>query len=245
MRVSLVTIFPGLIREFFGHGLIKRAVDKGLLDINVVDLRDHTHDKYRAVDDAPFGGGGGMVLRPEPLFEAIDAHRREGDRVVLLSPQGQPLTHEKAKDLSGHAGLMLICGRYEGVDERVRQCLVDEEVSIGDYVLMGGELPALVLLETVARLLPGVLGNETSPRQESFAEGLLDFPQYTRPAEFKGVKVPGVLLSGDHAAIEQWRRRESLRRTLLKRPELIPLVRLTEEDRTMIEMLRREVAGKG
>ena len=244
MRVGVITIFPGLVKEFLGHGLIKRAVERGLVEVEVVDLRDHTHDNYRAVDDAPFGGGGGMVMRPEPLFEAVETHRRQDDHVVLLSPQGKPLTHERARELAGRPSLLLLCGRYEGVDDRVRQCLVDEEISIGDYVLMGGELPALVTLETVARLLPGVLGNEESSVNESFAEGLLDFPQYTRPAEFGGMEVPGVLLSGDHAAIVRWRRRESLRRTLLRRPDLLPLARLSEEDRAMIEGLRRENAGE-
>lgn len=243
MRVGVVTIFPGLVREFLGHGLIRRAVERGVVDVDVVDLREYTRDRYRAVDDTPFGGGGGMVMCPEPLFDAVEANRREGDRVVFLSPQGRPLTHERAKALAGWPGLLLLCGRYEGIDERVRQCLVDEEVSIGDYVLMGGELPALVLLEAVARLIPGVLGNETSSVNESFVDGLLDFPQYTRPAEFRGMEVPGVLLSGDHAAILKWRRRESLRRTLLKRPDLLGLARLSEEDRAMIEVLKREGGG--
>ena len=240
MRASLITIFPGLIREFLAYGLIKRAVDGGQMSVQVVDLREHTHDKHRVVDDAPFGGGGGMVLRPEPLFEAVEAHRREGDRVILLSPQGQVLSHAKAAELAACPGLLLLCGRYEGVDERVRQALVDEEISIGDYVLMGGELPALVLLETVARLIPGVLGNQASPQQDSFVRGLLDFPQYTRPAEYRGMKAPETLLSGDHEAIVQWRRREALRQTWLKRPELISRVSLSDEEKAMIETLKQD-----
>ncbi len=243
MRVCLITIFPGLIRAFLEYGLIKRAVENGQLAIHVVDLRDHAHDKHRQVDDTPFGGGGGMVLRPEPLFEAVEMHRQEGDRVILLSPQGRPLSHAKAAELASLPGLQLLCGRYEGVDERVRQSLVDEEISIGDYVLMGGELPALVLLETVARLMPGVLGNQASPEQDSFAQGLLDFPQYTRPAEFRGVRVPDVLLSGNHAAVVRWRKREALRQTLLKRPELILQTQLSEEDRALVETLKRELTS--
>jgi len=232
-----------LIRAFLEYGLIKRAVENGQLAIHVVDLRDHAHDKHRQVDDTPFGGGGGMVLRPEPLFEAVEMHRQEGDRVILLSPQGRPLSHAKAAELASLPGLQLLCGRYEGVDERVRQSLVDEEISIGDYVLMGGELPALVLLETVARLMPGVLGNQASPEQDSFAQGLLDFPQYTRPAEFRGVRVPDVLLSGNHAAVVRWRKREALRQTLLKRPELILQTQLSEEDRALVETLKRELTS--
>ena len=242
MRASLITIFPGLVREFLAYGLIKRAIDSGKLSVEVVDLRDHTHDKHRVVDDTPFGGGGGMVLRPDPLFEAVETHRREGDRVILLSPQGRVLSQEKAAELAACPGLCLLCGRYEGVDERVREALADEELSIGDYVLMGGELPALVLLETVARLVPGVLGNHASSEQESFTRGLLDFPQYTRPAEFRGMKVPATLVSGDHQAISQWRRREALRQTLLKRPELISQAALSDEEKALIETMKRDTS---
>ena len=240
MRAVVVTIFPDLVRGFLDYGLIKRARDNGKLEIDVVDLRDHAHDRHHCVDDAPFGGGGGMVMRPEPLFEAVSAHKREGDRVILLSPQGAPFCHETAKRLAAQPGLVMICGRYEGVDERVRMALVDEEVSIGDYVLMGGELPALVVLEAMARFVPGVLGNEESSGRDSFVRGLLDFPHFTRPQEFHGMRAPEVLVSGDHAAVEKWRRREALRQTLLKRPEILATAELDREDAGILDELRKE-----
>lgn len=243
MRVTFVTIFPDMIREFLKYGLIRHALDKGLLETAVVDLRDFSHDKHRSVDDTPFGGGAGMVIRPEPVFEAVGANRRPGEPVILLTPQGAPLTHSRAAELSRFPGLLLLCGRYEGIDERVRSALVDKEVSIGDYITMGGELPALVLLEAVARLLPGVVGNETSVKQESFFAGLLDFPQYTRPAEYRNMKVPEILLSGNHPEIERWRRREALRQTLLKRPDLLEHTPLSEEDRAMVDELKSEAAA--
>ncbi len=239
MRVTFVTIFPDLVRAVLGHGLLKRGIEAGTLAVEVADLRDYAHDRHRQVDDAPFGGGGGMVLKPEPLCEAIEAVRRPGERVVLLSPQGRRLDHAKAVELAGRPGLVLVCGRYEGVDERVREAVVDEEVSIGDYVLMGGELPALVLLEALARHVPGVLGNGESAAAESFAAGLLDFPHYTRPAEFRGRKVPDVLLSGDHDAVARWRRAEALRQTWRKRPELLAAASLNDEDNAIIDRLKR------
>jgi tRNA (guanine37-N1)-methyltransferase len=240
MRACVVTIFPDLIRGFLDHGLIKRARENGVLDVSVVDLRDHAHDRHSCVDDAPFGGGGGMVMRPEPLFEAVAAHRREGEKVLLMSPQGTPLNHALAARLAVLPGVLMICGRYEGVDERVREALVDEEISIGDYVLMGGEMPALVVLEAVARLVPGVLGNEESSGRDSFVRGLLDFPHYTRPQEFHGMRVPEVLVSGDHGAVERWRRRESLRQTLSKRPDLLASAPLDREDAAILDELRKE-----
>jgi tRNA (guanine37-N1)-methyltransferase len=240
MRATVVTIFPDLVRTFLGAGIVGRAVESGLLETKVVDLRDHAHDRHRTVDDVPFGGGGGMVLKPEPLFEAVETHRKPGDVVILLSPQGEPLNHGLAAGLAGKPGLLLLCGRYEGVDERVRLELVDREISIGDYVLMGGELPALVLLECVARHLPGVLGNETSAGQDSFAQGLLDYPHYTRPQEFRGRRVPDVLVSGDHGAVAAWRRREGLRATLKKRPDLLERAALDETDRGMLASLKRD-----
>jgi tRNA (guanine37-N1)-methyltransferase len=242
MRITIVSIFPDLVRAFLGAGLIGRAVEAKTLEAKVVDLRDHAHNRHRMVDDVPFGGGGGMVLKPEPLFEAVETHRQPGDVVILLSPQGEPLTHALATELAGSPGLLLLCGRYEGVDERVRFALVDREVSIGDYVLMGGELPALVLLEAVARHLPGVLGNETSAARDSFAQGLLDFPHYTRPQEFRGHRVPDVLVSGDHAAVAAWRRREALRATWAKRPDLLEGAVLDETDRAVLASLRRDSA---
>lgn len=239
MRAVFVTIFPELVRGALGHGLLRRAIESKALEVEVRDLRDFAHDRHRQVDDAPFGGGGGMVLKPEPLCEAVEAVKRPGERVVLLSPQGARLTHAKAKALADFPGLVLLCGRYEGVDERVRDLVVDEEVSIGDYVLMGGELPALVLLEVVARQVPGVLGNEDSAGADSFAAGVLDFPHFTRPAEFRGRSVPEVLLSGDHASVARWRRAEALRQTWLKRPDLLPSASLNDEDNAIIDRLKR------
>ncbi len=237
MRISVITIFPAMVREFSKYGLIARAIEDGMLELDAVDLRGHAHDRHRTVDDTPFGGGGGMVLRPEPLFEAVEAVRRPGDRVVLLSPQGTTLTHAKAVELACAPGLLLVCGRYEGVDERFRQKMVDEEVSIGDYVLMGGELPALVLIEALSRMVGGVVGNPDSVAQDSFADGLLDFPHYTRPAEFRGLKVPETLVSGNHAEIARWRRQEAIRRTRQRRPDLLTGARLTDEDRVFISRL--------
>lgn len=240
MRAAVVTLFPDLVRAFAGAGLIRRAVESGALALEAVNPRDFATDRHRTVDDAPFGGGAGMVMKPEPLVKAVRAARRKGDRVVLLSPQGTPLTDAKARALAKRPGLVLVCGRYEGVDERVREAVVDEELSIGDYVLMGGELPALVVLEAVARFLPGVLGNAASADADSFArDGLLDHPHYTRPADYLGRAVPAVLTSGDHAAIEKWRRRAALLATAAKRPDLLEGARLTAGDRAIIADARR------
>lgn len=249
MRFAVVTIFPEMVAEFVKYGLVKRAADSGKISVEPVDLRDFSHDRHRTVDDTPFGGGGGMVLRPDPLCEAVEKSKRAGERVVLLSPQGTPFADAKARELARLPGLVLVCGRYEGVDERFRRSLVDEEVSIGDYVLMGGELPALVVIEAVSRHVPGVLGNPDSAENESFADGLLDCPHYTRPSEFRGMKVPDALLSGNHGAIARWRRQEALRLTLERRPEMLDGARLTEEDRTYLESLRNKkglpTAGQG
>jgi len=249
MRFCVVTIFPEMVREFAKYGLVKRAVDDGRIAVEAVDLRDYTHDKHRSVDDTPFGGGGGMVLRPEPLFEAVEAVRRQGEKVVLLSPQGAPLTDAKARALAKAPGLVLVCGRYEGVDERFRQALAEEEISVGDYVLMGGELPALVVIEAVARHVEGVLGNPDSAEKDSFSDSLLDFPHYTRPAEFRGMKVPETLVSGDHEAITRWRREESLRRTMERRPDLLAGAKLGKEDRHYLDSLKNKTglpaAGQG
>lgn len=238
MRFCLVSIFPSLIQEFVKFGLIKRAIEDRLLEVEAVNLRDFTHDRHQVVDDAPFGGGGGMVLRPEPLFEAVEAKKRDGEKVVLMSPQGSLLSHAKAVELARLPGLVVICGRYEGVDERVRKVLVDEEISIGDYVLMGGELPALVMMETVVRHVPGVVGNQTSVEQDSFATGLLDFPHFTRPAEHRGLRVPDVLVSGNHEEVARWRRREAIRQTLAKRPDLLEKIDLSEEEKGFVEALK-------
>jgi tRNA (guanine37-N1)-methyltransferase len=226
MKFDIVTIFPEMVKGPLAEGIVGRAIGKGLLDVRVHDLRDFTTDRHRVVDDVPFGGGPGMVLKPEPLFaavEAICAQRGTPGTVILTSPDGGTLTHDVVKRLSGLDHVVILCGRYEGVDERVRQHLATEAISIGDYVLSGGELPALVIVDAVARLVPGVVGDEASVAGDTFArDGLLDFPQYTRPAEFRGIAVPPVLLSGHHAAIERWRREQARERTRELRPDLMP-----------------------
>ncbi|TMB50547.1 MAG: tRNA (guanosine(37)-N1)-methyltransferase TrmD [Chloroflexi bacterium] len=225
MRIDLVTLFG-------------RAVDNGLLSVAVHDLREHGLGRHRTVDDYPYGGGAGMVLRPEPLFAAIEPLRDDGAHVILLDPAGERLTDPLARELAGLPRLALVCGRYEGIDERARG-LADREVSIGDYVLTGGELPALVLLDVVARLVPGVI-EAASHEEDSFAAGLLEYPQYTRPEEFRGMGVPQVLLSGHHGEVARWRRREALRRTLERRPDLLRDAPLSEEDRGSLELLHAE-----
>ena len=223
-----MTIFPKMVEGPLAEGIVARAIAKGLLDVRVHDLRDFTTDRHRVVDDMPFGGGPGMVLKPEPLFGAVEAivAERGGDAarraIVLTSPDGAPLTHEAAKRLSALDHVVILCGRYEGVDERVRTHLATEAISIGDYVVSGGELPALVIVDAVARLVPGVVGDESSVAGDTFArDGLLDFPQYTRPADFRGLAVPPVLLSGHHAEIEKWRREQAVERTRRHRPDLL------------------------
>jgi tRNA (guanine37-N1)-methyltransferase len=243
IQFDIVTIFPGMVRAPLAEGIVGRAIERGLLDVRVHDLRSFTTDRHRVVDDMPFGGGPGMVLKPEPLFRAV-AHIRathgEPDAVVLTSPDGDRLTHRTAGRLRDLGHVVILCGRYEGVDERVRAHLATEEISIGDYVLSGGELPALVIVDAVARLVPGVVGDEQSVSRDTFASGLLDFPQYTRPAEFEGLPVPPVLLSGHHKEIERWRRREALVRTLARRPELIADATLDPEDRALLNELLKE-----
>jgi tRNA (guanine37-N1)-methyltransferase len=226
MKIDIVTIFPKMVQASLAEGVVGRAIDRGLIDLHVHDLREHTTDRHRVVDDVPFGGGPGMVLKPEPLFRAVEhirAERGTPAAVVLTSPDGRRLTHAEAERLSALPHIVILCGRYEGVDERVRQHLATEEISIGDYVVTGGELPALVIVDAVARLLPGVVGDEESVRRDSFVRGLLDFPQYTRPADFRGLTVPPVLLSGHHAEIEKWRRQQALERTRRLRPDLLEL----------------------
>lgn len=225
MKFDIVTIFPAMVQAPLAEGIVARAIARGVVDVRVHDLRDFTTDRHRVVDDMPFGGGPGMVLKPEPLFAAVDRIRDERgspSAVILTSPDGERLTHAVATRLSALEHIVVLCGRYEGVDERVRTHLATETISIGDYVLSGGELPALVIVDAVARLLPGVVGDEASVSGDTFArDGLLDFPQYTRPAEFRGIGVPPVLLSGHHAEIEKWRRAEALARTRRHRPDLL------------------------
>jgi len=237
MTLDIVTIFPRMVDGPLHEGVIGRALARGLLDVTVRDLRDYTDDRHRVVDDEPFGGGPGMVMKPEPFFRAVEAiatERGRPDAVVLLSPQGRRFAHRDAVRLSGLSRLVLLCGRYEGIDERVREHLATEELSIGDYVLTGGELPALVVADAVARLLPGVVGDEASVAGDSFVRGLLDYPHYTRPAEFRSHGVPPVLLSGHHAEIARWRKREGLRRTLERRPDLLDRADLDDEERALL-----------
>jgi tRNA (guanine37-N1)-methyltransferase len=229
LRIDIITIFPDYFREAFDYGIVRRARAAGLVNIEAHDLRAWTTDKHHVVDDRPFGGGDGMVLKPDPIFAAVEsltgARRREtmaaGKRVVLLSPQGRPFTQATAAELAQSAQLVLICGRYEGVDERVAEALVTDEISIGDYVLSGGEPAALVVIDATVRLLPGALGSATSATNESFSDGLLDCPQYTRPPEFEGMRAPEVLLNGNHAEIARWRRDASLDKTKRNRPDLL------------------------
>lgn len=221
MKIDVITLFPSSFRGPLDESIVQRAKEKQLVSIRLINLRDFTHDKHRTVDDKPFGGGQGMLLKPEPLFDAVESVRAEGSHVVLLTPQGKTLKQEAVRNLATKNHLILICGHYEGVDERVREHLIDEEISIGDYVLTNGNLPAMVLIDAVVRMLPGALGDEQSAHDESFTQNLLEYPQYTRPAEFRGWKVPEVLLCGDHAAIARWREEQRLRRTKQRRPDLL------------------------
>jgi tRNA (guanine37-N1)-methyltransferase len=243
MLIDILTLFPEMFQGPFNAGLFQRAVDRGLITVNLHDIRDYTHDRHRTADDYPYGGGAGMVLKPEPIFEAVEhlilEQEDEASPVVLLTPQGRPFSQQVARELSRHPRLILICGRYEGVDERVREHLVTDEISIGDYVLGGGELPAMVVVDAVARLLPGVLGSEESTEHDSHAAGLLEHPQYTRPPEYRGWSVPEVLLSGNHGRIAEWRREQSVLRTLRRRPDLIEQARLAPTEERLIEKLKQ------
>jgi tRNA (guanine37-N1)-methyltransferase len=221
VRVDVLTIFPGMLEGPLRESLLGKAIAAGVLDVRVHDIREHASDKHRQVDDEPYGGGPGMVMKPEPLFAAVEALGTEPKRVILLSPAGRRLDQALVRELAAEPWLVLVCGRYEGVDERVVAGLPVEEISIGDYVLSGGEIPALVVLEAVTRLVPGVVGKAESLVAESFEEGILDHPHYTRPQEFRGMRVPDVLLSGDHAEIAEWRRREAVEKTKRNRPDLI------------------------
>ena len=239
MRIDIVTLFPGMVTPVLGESMLGRAQARGLVDIRVVNLRDYAGGRHRVTDDYQFGGGGGMVLKPEPLFAAVEALRTPGARVVLMDPRGRTFTHEVAAGLARESHVILLAGRYEGVDARVREGLVDDAISIGDYVLTGGELPALVVTDAVTRLLPGVLGAEGAAARESFADGLLEPPQYTRPEAYRGARVPAVLLSGDHARIERWRRVQALWLTWRERPDLLATARLSDEERRLLERFDR------
>ena len=243
MKLDFVTIFPRMVEAGLAEGVVSRGIEKGMLDVRVHDLRDYTTDRHRTVDDVPYGGGPGMVMKPEPVVRAVEnirARRGEPGAVILLSPQGRTFTQPEAVRLSRLAHVVLLCGRYEGMDERVRTAVATEELSIGDYVLSGGEFPALVVADAVCRLVPGVVGDARSVEQDSFSRGLLDYPHYTRPSEFAGEKVPDVLLSGHHEEVRRWRKRAALQRTLSRRPELLNSAALDDEERRMLEELRRE-----
>ncbi|MFA5072914.1 MAG: tRNA (guanosine(37)-N1)-methyltransferase TrmD [Nitrospirota bacterium] len=243
---EVLTLFPGMFESPLHESILKRGREKGLLDVTVRNIRDYTTDKHKTADDSPYGGGAGMVLKPEPIFRAMEAikadHPDETLLTILLSPQGKVFNQDRAQKFSEEQRrIVLLCGHYEAIDERVIQTLVDEELSLGDYVLTGGELAALVVIDAAARLLPGVLGDDESASLDSFSNGLLDYPHYTRPAEFRGMNVPDVLLCGNHAEIERWRRREALRATFLKRPDLLKTAPLTDEDREMLDEIQREI----
>jgi tRNA (guanine37-N1)-methyltransferase len=241
MRFDIITIFPELLSSVFSAGVIKKAIEKGLLEIRVHNLRDFTHDKHRQVDDRPYGGGEGMVLKPEPIFEAVEKIKVFPDAsVYLLSPQGRRFNSELARELATRPQLILICGRYEGVDERVAEYLVDGELSIGDYVLTGGEPAAWVIVDAVARFIPGVVGKSESVRHDSFFDGLLDYPHYTRPREFRGMKVPSVLFSGDHEKILRWRKRKALEKTWRLRPDLLAEKKLSFEEKCLLDDIIKE-----
>jgi tRNA (guanine37-N1)-methyltransferase len=244
MKFDVVTIFPGTIAAGLAEGVVSRGIERGLLDIAIHDLRDYTTDRHRSVDDVPYGGGPGMVMKPEPLVKAVAAIRdRRGspDAVLLMSPQGKPFRQADAERLSTLAHVALLCGRYEGVDERVAELVGADEVSIGDFVVSGGELPALMIIDAVSRLVRGVVGDELSVAEDSFGRGLLDFPHYTRPASFAGRDVPPVLLSGHHADVRRWRKKAALARTLERRPELLESATLDDEDRELLEELKKEI----
>ncbi len=247
MRIDIVSLFPEMFAGPFGHSIIKRAQEANLLSINITNPRDFAFDKHRIVDDYPFGGGSGMVMKPEPLFRAvdsiIDSTRIEARRIILMCPSGSRLDQQKTKQLAGYEQLILLCGHYEGVDERVRQHLADELISIGDYVLTGGELPAMVVVDAVARMIAGVLGASDAAEHDSFYNGLLEYPQYTRPREYEGLEVPEILLSGDHAKIARWRRKQSLKLTLERRPDLLKDTALSAEDAKLLAEIISERSG--
>ncbi len=246
MIFDVLTLFPGMFTSPLGESILGRAVSQGLFSVRAHNLRDWAEGKHLTTDDSPYGGGDGMVMKPEPVSRAIARLRAEtpGSKVLLMTPQGVPFRQQHARQLSRENGLIFVCGRYEGFDERIRQTLVDEEYSIGDFVLTGGELPAMVMIDAIARHLPGVLGSNGSVETDSFADGLLEYPQYTRPAVFNGLAVPEVLLSGDHGRIARWRREQQLQRTFERRPELLATAELTEQDQFFIDKLRRQ-AGSG
>jgi tRNA (guanine37-N1)-methyltransferase len=243
MKCDVITIFPEIFHAYLDEGILKRAIQKKILEVKVHNLRDYAKDKHRTVDDYPYGGGAGMVMKPEPFFAAVETlcPDRIQRRVILLSPAGKKFDQDMAAELSGEKRhLIFLCGRYEAIDERVRIALADDEISIGDYILTGGELPALVIIDAVVRLIPGVLGDKRSAEEDSFSSGILDYPHYTRPPIFMDMAVPEVLLSGNHREISLWRRKEALRRTIERRPELLEKRILSDEDHTLLSEIKGE-----
>jgi len=250
MQFEVFTLLPEVFPSYLETSILKRARERGLITVNVHNIRDYTHDKHHTTDDQPYGGGGGMVMKPEPVFEAIETvlgpasppstpEAESNIPIILLTPQGRVFNQSIAKELSQYKKIALLCGRYEGIDERIRENLVTDQISIGDYVLTGGEIPALILIDAVSRLLPDVLGDPTGAEDDSHAMGLLEYPHYTRPPEFRGSKVPDVLLSGDHKKIDKWRREQALLRTYQKRPDMLEKAELTKEDKKFVEGLKR------
>jgi tRNA (guanine37-N1)-methyltransferase len=253
MQFEVFTLLPEVFPPYLEASILQKARQRGLIEVRLHNIRDYTHDKHHTTDDTPYGGGGGMVMKAEPVFEAVESvlgldadqaqpapteGTRQGIPVILLTPQGRVFTQRVAEELSGHERIALLCGRYEGVDERIREHLVTDEISMGDYVLTGGELPALMIIDAVSRLIPGVLGDPTGAKDDSHSMGLLEYPHYTRPPEFRGWQVPEVLLSGDHGKIEKWRREQALTRTFNKRPDMLESAELSEADKKIVEKLR-------
>ena len=242
MKIDYLTLFPEMFDGVLNHSILKRAQDKNIIEVNTVNFRDYAENKHNQVDDYPYGGGQGMVLKPEPVFNAMqDLKRTDKTRVILMCPQGRPFSQAIAKELSEAEHIVFICGHYEGYDERIRENLVTDEISMGDYVLTGGELPAMTMTYAIVRLIPVVLGNEQSHQDDSFSDGLLEFPQYTRPREYKGMTVPDVLLSGNHANIEKWRYEQKLIRTLHKRPDLLEKYQLSDKDKEFLESYKNQL----
>jgi len=246
MKFDILTLFPNMFSSPFQESILGKAVEKGLIQIRTINIRDFTLDKHQVVDDTPYGGGQGMVMKGEPISRAIEWVKSQHPAAwtIFLTPQGKPFNQKKAQELSNRPRLILLCGRYEGIDERVRKLFADEEISIGDYVLTGGELAAMVLMDAVSRLLPGVLGSDRSAGEDSFFQSLLEYPQYTRPANFRGMEVPEVLLSGNHAAISRWRRTEALRRTWMRRPDLLEKASLSNDDRELLKEIVEQGRGE-
>ena len=245
MHIDILTLFPEMLEGFFNSSILKRAVDRGQFQYNFINFRDFAMNKHKKVDDYPYGGGAGMVLTPQPIFDAVDYaknQRETNPRVILMCPQGETYNQKKAEELAQEEHLIIICGHYEGYDERIREHLVTDEISIGDYVLTSGEIGALVVVDSVVRLLPNVLGNVESAKEDSFSTGLLEHPHYTRPADFRGMKVPEVLLQGNHAEIDRWRMKMALKRTYERRPDLLERKSLTDEEKVLLEEVKKELA---